>query len=47
MRLPSHSHQALTQLSCKKAGKSLTMLKKEIEMFMARIIMFVTAGDWI
>jgi len=47
MRLSSHSQQALTQLFCKKAGKSLTMLKQEIEMFMTRIIMFVTAGDWI
>ena len=41
------NHETLTQLSCKKAGKSLTVLKIEIEMFMMRIIMFVTAGDWI
>ena len=47
MRLASYSHQALTQLSCKKAGEGLTILKREIEMFMTRIVMFVTAGDWI
>lgn len=47
MRLSSHSYQALPQLSCRKAGKSLTMLKKEIEMFMTGIVMFVAAEDWI
>lgn len=46
-RLPSHSHQTLSQFSCKMAGKSLTTLKQEIEVFMMAIIMFVTAGDWI
>lgn len=39
-------HQALTQLSCKKAGKSLMILKKDIEMSMTRI-MFVAAGTCI
>lgn len=42
----NHCHKALPQLSCSKAGKSLTIFK-EFEMFVKRIIMSVIAGDWI